>query len=488
MTQTPESNEVKSEPSKGKSIISYLILFIILFLVGWGIWHLTHQPAKSTQGSAQGKGGKGGGARGGNGGPTVVGVAKVVQQDVTHTIQALGTVTSTNTVVVHPLVNGTLMQINFKEGSLVRKGQLLAVIDDRTQKASLLQAQGQLLKDQALYTNAKLDLQRYAELWKQDSIAKQQYDTQASLVKQYEGVVKTDQAAVDNAKIQLSYTRVTSPVDGRIGLRQVDVGNMVTTADTNGIANITQLKNISVVFAVPEQYLTQLMQIMDNPSQNIGVEAWDRQNTQKLADGKLIALDNQVTTATGTINIKAEFDNHNQHLFPNQFVNVHMDLGKIPNAIVVPTVALQLGANGSFVYKVNADQTVSAVNVKTGAVVGDNTVITEGTLVANDTVVTDGVDKLKDGAKVSVGGNSHHHKGGQSTDTAHSDNSNTASSGQHNGRHWQGQNNAVANNSNQPDQGQASSEAGQHHWRHKQESGDSSVTQSNQMQQSGQTQ
>ncbi|OTG82959.1 efflux RND transporter periplasmic adaptor subunit [Acinetobacter sp. ANC 4648] len=397
MNNSSEETEVVKKPSKIKGIISYLIVLIILFLVAWGIWHLTHKSVQSTQGSDQSKKG------GANSAPTVVGVATVVQKDINSSIQALGTVTSSNTVVVHPLVSGVLMHVYFKEGSFVQKGQLLAQIDDRAPKAALLQSQGQLLRDQALLSNAKLDLQRYAQLWKQDSIAKQQYDTQASLVQQYQGVVKTDQAAVDNAKLQLSYTQVTAPAAGRIGLRQVDAGNMVNTTDPNGIANITQLKNISVVFAVPEQYLTQLIQLMDDPQQIIPIQAWDRQNSQKLADGKLLALDNQVNTSTGTINIKAEFDNHNQHLFPNQFVNIQMQVGKIFNALIVPTVALQLGSNGSFVYKVNPDHTVTVVNVTTGTVIGDNTVLIQGAIQANDQVVTDGVDKLKDGAKVRLG-------------------------------------------------------------------------------------
>ena len=456
MNDTSEPNKVIKKPSKTKSFLSYIVLFLILFLVGFGIWHLTHQPLKSSQSASSDKRGKGGHFGGGNS-SIVVGTSKVVQQDVQQTIQALGTVTSTNTIIVHPLINGTLMQINFKEGSYVHKGQLLALIDDRAPKATLLQAQGQLLKDQALLTNAKLDLQRYAQLWKQDSIAKQQYDTQASLVKQYEGVLKTDQAAVENAKLQLSYTRVVSPVDGRIGLRQVDVGNMVTTSDANGIANITQFKNISVVFAVPEQYLTQLMQIMDNSNQNVKVEAWDRQNTQKLADGKLVALDNQVNINTGTINIKASFDNQNQHLFPNQFVNVRMSLGNIANAMIVPTVALQLGANGSFVYKVNSDQTVSAVNVQTGAVVGDNTVITSGALTVHDSVVTDGVDKLKDGAKISVAGTGRHQGAGQATDTNGGN------------RHWQHQNAQGGT-----PEANSTSDTGQHKWQHRREQANTS--------------
>lgn len=396
MKNASEPTKANNKSSKVNGIVSYLILLIILLLITWGIFRYfsyksaaINVPTNAVNTTAA------------NTAPVVVGVANVLQQDVNDTVQALGTVTSTNSVVLMPLSSGILTKIYFKEGSFVQKGQLLALIDDRTAKAALLQSEGQLLRDQALLSNAELDLQRYATLWKQDSIAKQQYDTQASLVQQYQGVVKTDQAAVDNAKVQLSYTRVVAPVDGRIGLRLVDVGNSVSSS--TGIANITQLKNISVVFAVPEQYLAQLMPFIDYPERRVVIEAWDRQNTQKLAEGKLVALDSQVSTATGSINIKASFDNHRQHLFPNQFVNIRMNLGSITNAIIVPTVALQLGSKGSFVYKVNANQTVSVVYVKTGVVQGDTTVVTEGALRANDRVVIDGVDKLKDGAKIKLG-------------------------------------------------------------------------------------
>ncbi|WP_139850905.1 efflux RND transporter periplasmic adaptor subunit [Acinetobacter pullicarnis] len=396
MKNASEPTKANNKSSKVNGIVSYLILLIILLLITWGIFRYfsyksaaINVPTNAVNTTAA------------NTAPVVVGVANVLQQDVNDTVQALGTVTSTNSVVLMPLSSGILTKIYFKEGSFVQKGQLLALIDDRTAKAALLQSEGQLLRDQALLSNAELDLQRYATLWKQDSIAKQQYDTQASLVQQYQGVVKTDQAAVDNAKVQLSYTRVVAPVDGRIGLRLVDVGNSVSSS--TGIANITQLKNISVVFAVPEQYLAQLMPFIDHPEHRVVIEAWDRQNTQKLAEGKLVALDSQVSTATGSINIKASFDNHRQHLFPNQFVNIRMNLGSIKNAIIVPTVALQLGSKGSFVYKVNANQTVSVVYVKTGVVQGDTTVVTEGALRENDRVVIDGVDKLKDGAKIKLG-------------------------------------------------------------------------------------
>ena len=396
MKNASELTKANNKSSKVNGIVSYLILLIILLLITWGIFRYfsyksaaINVPTNAVNTTAA------------NTAPVVVGVANVLQQDVNDTVQALGTVTSTNSVVLMPLSSGILTKIYFKEGSFVQKGQLLALIDDRIAKAALLQSEGQLLRDQALLSNAELDLQRYATLWKQDSIAKQQYDTQASLVQQYQGGVKTDQAAVDNAKVQLSYTRVVAPVDGRIGLRMVDVGNSVSSS--TGIANITQLKNISVVFAVPEQYLAQLMPFIDHPEHRVVIEAWDRQNTQKLAEGKLVALDSQVSTATGSINIKASFDNHRQHLFPNQFVNIRMNLGSIKNAIIVPTVALQLGSKGSFVYKVNANQTVSVVYVKTGVVQGDTTVVTEGALRANDRVVIDGVDKLKDGAKIKLG-------------------------------------------------------------------------------------
>lgn len=402
MNKTSESNQAQKKSARVHRLIRYALIFLTLLGIGWFIFHIFNpnldnnsvsDPSDQVQSSHSSF----------EAPSIVVGVAQVRQDHVQHSVQALGTVTSTNTVLLMPQVNGILTQVNFEEGRLVQKGQLLAVIDDRAAQAELLKAQGQLLKDQALLDNANLDLQRYNALWKQNSIAKQQVDTQASLVKQYQGVVKMDQAAVDNAALQLSYTQVRSPVDGRIGLRLVDVGNRVSTTDSKGIAQITQLKDISVVFALPEQYLSQLMPLINQPKREIVVQAWDRQNSHPLAEGKLLALDSQVDSSTGSLQMKAVFKNAQQSLFPNQFVNVKMSLGNIPNAIIVPTVALQLGHSGYFVYKVNpSKKTVSAVNVTTGVVVGADTVITTGALSVQDQVVIDGVDKLKDGAKIRV--------------------------------------------------------------------------------------
>lgn len=402
MNKTSESNQAQIKSARVHNYIRYALILLSLLGIGWLVFHIFNpnadsktpadpsHPDQANSSSLQAP-------------SIVVGVAQVRQDTVAHTVQALGTVTSSNTVVVMPQLDGILTQVEFEEGRLVHQGQVLAQIDDRAAQAELLKAQGQLLKDQALLDNANLDLQRYNALWKQNSIAKQQVDTQRSLVKQYQGVVKMDQAAVDNATLQLSYTQVTAPVDGRIGLRLVDVGNRVSPTDSKGIAQITQLKDVSVVFALPEQYLTQLMPLINQSKHDIVVQAWDRQNSHQLAEGKLLAMDSQVQTSTGSIQMKAGFKNAQQTLFPNQFVNVKMSLGTLPNAIIVPTVALQLGSAGHFVYLVNpSQQTVSAVKVTPGVVVGANTVIRSDALSPKDLVVIDGVDKLKQGAKIRV--------------------------------------------------------------------------------------
>jgi multidrug efflux system membrane fusion protein len=264
----------------------------------------------------------------------------------------------------------------------------------------LTQAEGQLLRDEALLQNARLDLDRYQKLLSQKSIAKQLVDTQDSLVRQYQGTVKLDKGAVDNARLQFTYSRITAPVTGRVGLRLVDLGNIVHASDANGIVVITQVQPINVVFAIPEVSLSQVLQA-NTANKQLKVEAWDRDNRNKIADGTLLAIDNQLNTSTGTINIKAQFANGNQQLFPNQFVNVHLLLGAQQDAITVPTVAVQLGKVGSYVYTVNEDQTVSLSKVKIGASSGDKSIIEEG-LTPGQKVVIDGLDKLRDGAKVKV--------------------------------------------------------------------------------------
>ena len=334
-------------------------------------------------------------------GPAVaVGVSTVRQGDAPLQLNALGTVNSTYTAVVRSRVDGQLMKIHFREGQLVREGQLLAELDARPYKAALLQAEGQLMRDSALLQNAKIDLQRYKQLLEQNSIARQQVDTQAALVKQYEGTVRLDQGAVDNAKLQLAYSRITAPISGRVGLRQVDPGNIVHATDTNGIVTITQDEPINVVFAVPEIDLTQVLKARaTNP--NLTVEAWDRDNKNKLSEGTILAIDNQLSTETGTISLKSKFDNKNHELFPNQFVNVRLHLGSQANAITIPTVAVQLGKPGHYVYRVNQDETVSLTKVKIGATSGENTIVEDG-LEPGQVVVIDGLDKLRDKSKIRI--------------------------------------------------------------------------------------
>ena len=332
--------------------------------------------------------------------PFAVAVATVQKQDVGIELTALGTVTSTSTVTVRSRVDGQLDKVHFIEGELVKQGQLLAELDPRPYQATLTQTQGQLLRDQALLKNAELDLVRYQQLQKQDSIATQQVDTQKALVQQYEGTVKLDQGLVDNAQLQLTYSRITAPVSGRVGLRQVDPGNIVHASDSNGLVVITQIQPINVVFAVPETSLSQVLQAKKGSDQ-LKVAVWDRDNRNRLAEGTLLAIDNQLNASTGTVNLKARFANEQQQLFPNQFVNVHLQLGKQADAITVPTAAVQLGKVGSYTYTVNPDQTVGITKITTGFVSGDNTIITQG-LQPGQRVVVDGLDKLRDGAKVEV--------------------------------------------------------------------------------------
>lgn len=329
-----------------------------------------------------------------------VAVASAAKGNIPITLTSLGTVTSLATVTVKSQISGYLTAIDFREGQIVKKGDVLVEVDRRPYEAALAQYQGQLERDQALLDNARLDLERYQKLIKQDSTSKQTVDTAAALVRQYEGTVHADQALVDTQKLNLSYCRIVSPVDGRVGLRQVDVGNYVTASDTNGIVVVTQIAPISVMFTLPEDSLRQVMKRLQAGAQ-LGVTAYDRTSTEKLAEGKLDTVDNLIDTTTGTVKLRAAFDNADGSLFPNQFVNVAMLVDTLSNVVTVPSAAVQTGTPGAYVYVVNADSTVSLRKVTTGASAAGRIAVLSG-LADGDKVVVDGVDHLVDGAKVSI--------------------------------------------------------------------------------------
>jgi multidrug efflux system membrane fusion protein len=294
------------------------------------------------------------------------------------------------------------MRVLFREGQLVRQGDVLVEIDPRPFQAQLTQVEGQLVRDNALLANARIDLERYRTLLAQDSIAKQQVDTQEALVRQYEGTVKLDQGQLDNARLQLAYARVTAPISGRLGLRQVDEGNVVRSGDTNGLVVITQQQPITVLFTLPQDNLPVVMKRVQS-GERIPVEALDRDQNQKtpLGTGLLLTVDNQIDTTTGTVRLKAQFANDDGRLFPNQFVNVRMLIDVRREATTVPSAALQRGARGMFVYVVKEDRTVTLREVKTGPTEGDATLIETG-VEPGELIVVDGMDRLREGARVEL--------------------------------------------------------------------------------------
>lgn len=371
-----------------------LIVGVLAGLIG-GVWYWSNHHGQSAPG-----GGRGGMKGAGGSRAQPVSVAAVRRTDIRVWLNALGTVTPRNLANVRAKVDGTLLKVNFREGQMVKLGELLAEIDPRPFEIQLGQAQGQLTRDIALLDNARLDLTRYQELLVKDAIARQQVETQKALVRQYQGTVESDRSQVANARLQLEYTRVTAPASGRIGLRLVDPGNQVHASDANGLASIAQLQPTTVVFAVPEANLPAINRRVA-AREAILIEAWDREQKNHLADGRLLTTDNQIDPATGTIRIKAEFANRDNSLFPNQFVNVRLLLDTLPGVIAIPTAAIQRGDKGSFVYRVDASGTVTMVPVIPGAVDGD-WVAADGAIKAGDKVVIDGADKLRDGGKAEI--------------------------------------------------------------------------------------
>ncbi|MBN3747040.1 MdtA/MuxA family multidrug efflux RND transporter periplasmic adaptor subunit [Burkholderia sp. Se-20373] len=383
-----------------------LAVVVIGGLLWWHPWNRTPAAGSGASGAGASAAGGAGGHRG-RGGPAAmanipqpVQVATATQGEMPIVLSALGTVTPLANVTVKTQLSGYLQSVAFQEGQIVKKGDLLAQIDPRPYQVALENAEGTHARDSALLATARLDLKRYQTLLSQDSIASQTVDTQASLVKQYEGAVKTDQAAIDSAKLNLTYARITAPVSGRVGLRQVDPGNYVTPGDANGLVVITQLQPMSVIFTTSEDNLPQILKQV-NAGQKLSVTAYNRNNTVPLETGSLATLDNQIDTSTGTVKLRANFDNKEGMLFPNQFVNTRLLVDVLRNATIVPTSAVLTGSIGQFVYVVKPDNTVTVRKVTIGPVDGERTSIVSGVSLG-ERVVTDGSDRLREGAKISI--------------------------------------------------------------------------------------
>jgi multidrug efflux system membrane fusion protein len=329
---------------------------------------------------------------------TPVQVAASQRADVPVYFNALGTVVANYTVTVTSRVDGILDKVYFTEGQKVEKGQLLAQIDPRAYQSTLKQYQGALEQNQALLKSARATLDRYQKLYADDSLSRQDLESQQATVGQYSGLVKTDQAQIDSARLSLQYARITAPISGYVGLRLTDPGNMVHSTDTTGIVSITQSQPIAVTFSLPEANVQDVLPLL-RKGKALPVQAYDRQRTTVLASGTVKFISNQIDSTTGTIKLKAMFDNQDEHLYPNQFVNIRLQTTTLPQAIIVPSAAVQLGNQGSYVYQVNADNTVSKKLVTVGPAHGDWVVVSTG-LTAGSRVVTAGIDHLHDGAKV----------------------------------------------------------------------------------------
>ncbi|SUW60235.1 Multidrug resistance protein MdtE precursor [Burkholderia oklahomensis] len=390
-------------PRSHRKLIAFCTLAVVA-IGGLLWWHPWKDGASGASGATAASQPGGARKRGGPAAlanlPQPVQVAAAARGEMPIVLNALGTVTPLANVAVRTQLSGYLQSVSFQEGQIVRKGDVLAQIDPRPYQITLANAQGALARDEALLATARLDLQRYQTLVAQDSIAKQTADTQASLVKQYEGTVQIDRAAIDSAKLNLTYARITAPVSGRVGLRQVDPGNYVTPSDTNGIVVITQLQPMSVIFTTSEDNLPSILKQV-NAGSKLSITAYNRNNTTPLETGVLDTLDNQIDTSTGTVKLRATFENKSNLLFPNQFVNTRLLVDTMRDATIVPTSAVLTGSIGQFVYVVKPDNTVTVRKVKPGPVDGERTSIVDG-LAVGERVVTDGSDRLREGSAITI--------------------------------------------------------------------------------------
>jgi multidrug efflux system membrane fusion protein len=395
MTTSPAGTEVSAP------VRSRLRLWILgLLLLGAAAALVRYFGAEEGEGGAARRGAGGGFRRGGSDQPVPVRLVTAERRDIDVHLRALGTVTSLGTVTVRSRLDGELVRVLFTEGQHVTAGQLLAEIDPRPYEAQLAQALGQQAENRARLENARADLARLHKLVEEGLVTQQQVSSQESLVGQYQGALQSNEAQVKTARLNLAYTRIVAPISGRLGLRQVDPGNLVRAGDANGLVVITQMRPISVIFTVPEAELPAVLEAT-RAGRRLPVEAWDRADSVKLADGRLETVDNQIDTATGTIRLRATFDNVDQQLFPNQFVNVRLRVRTLEGATAIPAAAVQRASFGTFVYVVKPDETVTISRVTLGPQEGDRVAVAQG-LEAGARVVIEGVDNLTEGARVEV--------------------------------------------------------------------------------------
>jgi multidrug efflux system membrane fusion protein len=388
----------------------------VLISLGYGVYrwgHIARPAAADSTNTSANTGGRG--RRGGGGGRASVVTIPARKMDMPVYLRGLGTAAASNTVTVRSRVDGQLTHVAFREGQFVKQGDLLAEIDKRPFEVQLAQAKGQLARDEALLESAKAERQRNQLLLDKGLIPKQQYDTQAATVGQYEGSIQADQAQIESANLQITYSKIVAPINGQIGLRLVDEGNIVRAADPSGMVVITQLQPISVLFSIPEDNLGEVLRKV-RAGQQLHVEAWDHDDTKKIADGVLLTADNQIDPATGTSKLKAVFDNANNALYPNQFVNVRLLIDVLKNVVVVPAATIQRGSQGTFLYVINDSQTAELRPVTIKTTEGNDAALASGVM-AGEMVVLEGMDKIQEGAKVDVqtpGGGSATGGGGRS--------------------------------------------------------------------------